>query len=401
MSLRRKLAVIALVYVIEGFPMGVYQSLLPAYFTSFVDLEGDLPVFGWLGFLYLAWSAKVLWSPLVDRFGERRQWIAGAMITMTLCCVGIANAEPTPLGTFLWGCVVLYCLASATQDVAIDAYSIGLVERGEEGPFNSMKAAAYRLGMLTAGSGLLLLPRWIGWDGTFAAAALLSTAFAVSVRLAPPVPVPLESRRSTVAPLRRWLSQSRVLPVFFFVLLYRVGDKAMAPMVMPFWRTRGLAYEEIAAINAAFGVGATIVGAIVGGIAVARIGIGRSLWAMGLFALASNLGYAAVANAPETGRLAVYAASMLESFTAGLAGAAFLSYLMRICEKEHAAVQYALLTAVYALSGALIALPSGWLTERVGYAAYFALTAALALPAFAFLPRARAWIGEDRPYSRS
>jgi PAT family beta-lactamase induction signal transducer AmpG len=350
-SLRRKLAIIALVYVIEGFPMGLYQGLLPAYFTSFVDLEGDLPIFGWLSFLYVAWSAKVLWSPLVDRFGERRQWIAGAMITMTLCCVGIANADPAPLGVFLWGCVVLYCLASATQDVAIDAYSIGLVDRGEEGPFNSMKATAYRVGMLTSGSCLLLLPRWIGWDGTFAAAALLSAAFAASVRLAPPVPVPLESRRATIEPLRRWLSQTSVLPVFFFVLLYRVGDRAMAPMVMPFWRARGLAYEEIAAINAFFGVGATILGAV--------------------------------------------------SFTAGLAGAAFLSYLMRICEKEHAAVQYALLTAIYALSGAIIALPSGWLTERMGYAAYFALTAALALPAFAFLPRARAWIGEDRPYFRS
>jgi PAT family beta-lactamase induction signal transducer AmpG len=169
-------------------------------------------------------------------------------------------------------------------------------------------------------------------------------------------------------------------------------------MVMPFWRARGLAYEDIAAINAFFGVGATILGAVVGGIGVARFGIGRSLWATGILALASNLGYATAANFPEAGRLGVYSASMVESFTAGLAGAAFLSYLMRICEKEHAAVQYALLTAIYALSGAIIALPSGWLTERIGYAAYFALTAALALPAFAFLPRARAWIGEDRPY---
>jgi PAT family beta-lactamase induction signal transducer AmpG len=120
---------------------------------------------------------------------------------------------------------------------------------------------------------------------------------------------------------------------------------------------------------------------------------------MGAVALASNLGYAAAAGFPASGRLGVYGASMMESFTAGLAGAAFLSFLMRICEKEHAAVQYALLTAVYALSGSIIALPSGWLTERIGYAAYFALTAAIALPAFAFLPRARAWIGDDRPYS--
>jgi PAT family beta-lactamase induction signal transducer AmpG len=399
-SLRRKLAIIALVYVIEGFPMGVYQGLLPIFFT---DLDAPLTLFGWLSFLYFAWSAKVLWSPLVDRFGERRQWIAGAMLTMALCCVGIANAGDDPLGVFLWGCIMLFCVASATQDVAIDAYSIGLADRGEEGPFNSMKATAYRIGMLLSASGLLLLVRWIGWDGTFAAAALLCTAFAASVRFAPPVAVPLESRRATIEPLRRWLSQPSVVPVFVFVLLFRVGDRAMAPMVMPFWRGRGLAYEEIAAINALFGMGATILGAIIGGIAVARYGIGRSLWLMGAVALASNLGYAAAAAYPASGHAGVYAASMLESFTAGLAGAAFLSYLMRICQKEHAAVQYALLTAVYALSGSIIALPSGWLTERIGYAAYFALTAAFALPAFAFLPRARAraWIGDDRPYSET
>jgi PAT family beta-lactamase induction signal transducer AmpG len=189
-----------------------------------------------------------------------------------------------------------------------------------------------------------------------------------------------------------------VLPVFFFVLLYRIGDRAMGPMVKPFWVDWGFANEEIAFFNTTLGILATILGTIVGGIGVARLGIGRSLWAMGILALAPNLGYATAANFPEVGRLGVYAASITESFTSGLAGAAFLSYLMRICEKEHAAVQYALLTAVYALSGATLALPSGWLTERFGYAAYFALTAAMALPAFAFLPRARAWIGEDRPY---
>jgi PAT family beta-lactamase induction signal transducer AmpG len=395
-SLSRKLAIVALVYVLEGFPMGVFRDLLPMYFARH---DVPLTAFGWLGFLYIAWSAKVLWSPLVDRFGERRHWITGAMAAMAFALVGIGRADPSQLSVFLWGCIGVYCVASATQDVAIDAYSIGLAERGDEGPFNSMKATAYRVGLLVAGSGLLFLPRWITWEGTFVAAALLSVAFSASVRLAPAVPVPLESREATVEPLKRWLSQGAAVPVLAFVFLYRVGDQAMGPMVKPFLVHRGFLDEEVGVINGIFGVGATILGAVVGGIGVARFGIGRMLWLMGTVALASNLGYAAAAGFPESGRIGVYAASMMESFTAGLAGAAFLSYLMRICQKEHAAVQYALLTAVYALSGSFIALPSGWLTERIGYAAYFALTAAMALPAFAFLPRARAWIGDDRPYS--
>jgi PAT family beta-lactamase induction signal transducer AmpG len=274
------------------------------------------------------------------------------------------------------------------------AYAIGLTDRGEEGPINSMKVTAYRAGLLAAGSGLLFLPRWIGWPGTFAVAAAFSAAMAVSVFTAPRVAVPAESRRETLIPLRRWLGREGAVPALLFILLYRVGDRAMGPMVMPFWVDRGFSDEEIATVSGAFGVGATVVGAIVGGAVVARIGIGRSLWVLGALALASNLGYAAAAAFPGSGHAGVYAASIVESFCGGLATAAFLSYLMRICQREHAAVQYALVTAIYALAGSLISMPSGWLTDQLGYARYFALTALYALPAFFFLPRARGWVGD-------
>jgi PAT family beta-lactamase induction signal transducer AmpG len=183
-----------------------------------------------------------------------------------------------------------------------------------------------------------------------------------------------------------------VFSVMAFILLYRVCDRAMGAMVAPFWVDRGFAAEQIATFKGALGVVATMLGAIVGGFVVARLGIGRSLWVMGVLAVASNLGYAAAAAFPAWGNLGVYAASVIESFCSGLVGVAFLSYLMRICEKEHAAVQYALVTAIYALAGTLISLPSGWITEQLGYAQYFALTALYALPAFAFLQRARAWL---------
>jgi PAT family beta-lactamase induction signal transducer AmpG len=208
----------------------------------------------------------------------------------------------------------------------------------------------------------------------------------------PRVPVPAASRTETWSALQRWLGRSGVLHVAAFVLLYRVGDRAMGPMVKPFWVDRGFADEEIAAISTTLGALATVVGAVVGGGIVGRVGIHRSLWVLGGLALASNLAYAAAAAFPESGRSGVYAASIVESFCAGLATAAFMSFLMRICEKDHAAVQYALLTAIYALAGSLVAVPSGWLTEQLGYAGYFVLTTVFALPAFAFLRGARSWI---------
>ncbi len=392
MTLRRKLSVIALVYVIEGFPMGVYATVWPVFLRGQGVSRTEI---GLLSGLAMAWSLKVLWSPLVDRFGERRQWIACSLVAMALCLLTLSNVDASHLGPLLWSVLALYCLASATQDIAIDAYTIGLVDRGEEGPANSMRVTAYRVGLIAAGGGLLFLPRWIGWNGTFGVAAAASALMAAAVYAAPAVAVPAESRKDVLPSLRLWLGQGGAVPVLLFVLLYRVGDRAMGPMVHTFWVDRGFAYEEIASVSTTLGALATILGAIVGGGVVARIGIGRSLWMLGALALASNLAYAAAARFPESGRTGVYAASIVESFCGGLATAAFLSFLMRICQKEHAAVQYALLTAVYALAGSLVAMPSGWFTERLDYAGYFALTAVFGLPAFAFLPGARRWIGAE------
>lgn len=394
-SLKRKLSIIAWVYVIEGFPMGLYADVWPVYFRR----QGvSLAEIGLLSGLSIAWSAKVLWSPLVDRFGDRRQWIAGALLAMSACLATLATAPALSITPLIWFALALFCAASATQDIAIDAYTIGLVDSGEEGPTNSIRVGAYRIGLIASGGGLLLLPRWIGWPGTFAVAAGLMALMSLTLAAVPRVPVPEESRRETGQALRRWLGRPGAWQVALFVLLYRVGDRAMGPMVKPFWVDQGFSDESIAFVSTTLGALATIIGALAGGGFVGRFGIGRGLWILGGFALASNLAYAAAAASPEAGHLAIYAASVVESFCGGLATAAFLSFLMHICEKEHAAVQYALLTAIYALAGSIVATSSGWFTERLGYAGFFALTAVYALPAFLFLQGARQWI-HDRPAS--
>jgi PAT family beta-lactamase induction signal transducer AmpG len=191
----------------------------------------------------------------------------------------------------------------------------------------------------------------------------------------------------------RWISREGSIPLLLFVLLYRVGDIAMGPMLKAFWVDRGFTNAEIALWSVGMGVAAFVVGAAVGGWVVWKLGIGRALWLLGGLALLSNLAYAWAASLPATAgaslKTAVYGASIVESLCGGMASAAFMSFLMRVCQKEHAAVQYALLTAVYALPGWFVGMGSGWMTERLDYAAYFALTGAMALPAFAALPRAQ------------
>ncbi len=391
MSLRHKLAVVAAVYLIEGFPMGIFRDVIPVY----LRVEGaSLAAIGAVSGLYLAWSAKALWSPLVQRYGEYRAWIAGALVTMAAVLAWLAHASAMgrPPDTALWIALGAFCVASATQDIAIDAYTIGLIDRGEEGPTNGVRINAYRVALLVAGGGLMLLPGRVGWAAAFGVAALLAAAMSVSLAAIPRVEVPPEARRDLWGSFRSWRARSGALGVFAFVLLFRVGDFAMAPMLKPFWVDRELSLDEIALVSTTAGTVATMIGAGIGGWVVARIGIGRALWVVGALALISNLGYAAAAAFPETGRAGIYAASIGESFASGLAAAGFLAYLMRICEPRYAAVQYAVLTGIYALPGTFAGAVSGMGVEQLGYAAFFAATGALALPAFAFLPAARRWL---------
>jgi PAT family beta-lactamase induction signal transducer AmpG len=187
-----------------------------------------------------------------------------------------------------------------------------------------------------------------------------------------------------------------VVQVALFILLYKLGDLAIGPMIRPFWLDRGLSTTEIGLITGSVGIVASIAGGLAGGIFVTRFGIFHGLWFLGIWQSASNLTYAWVAVYPDTGNWGIYAASVAESFCGGLGTSAFLAFLMSICKKEFSATQYALLSALFRVTGILAGAVSGWTTEYMGFAAYFSLTFFLSLPAFAFLFHARSWVPEDR-----
>jgi PAT family beta-lactamase induction signal transducer AmpG len=411
MPLRRKLAWIALLYFAEGLPFGIVKEVVPVYFK----VSGvSLTEIGLASLLGLPWTLKVIWSPLVDRFGERRVWVTGCLVVLALFTALVPLFEPGAPTFGLWTVLLAVTVASATQDVAIDAYTIGLVDRGEEGDANGVRVSAYRVALIASGGGLVFFAPVIGWPAVFAVAAALFAGLAVSTWGAPRIVVAVEERRRWLAPMRRWLLRPGAWAVFLFVLGYKLGDAALGPMIKPFWIDRGLTVGEIGVVSTSFGVLATIAGALVGGRFTSRWGILRALFVLGLVQALSNLGYAGVAwlDLPvrqgvvasfadalravgEPGRSLVYAASMVESFAGGLGSAAFLAFLMHICEKEHAAVQYAALSAVFALSRDVAGAISGWATTRLGYAPYFALTFLLAFPALALLPIVRTWIHDS------
>jgi PAT family beta-lactamase induction signal transducer AmpG len=396
-DLRRTLTWIAVLYFAEGLPFGIAYDVWPVYFR----VHGvSLAEIGLMSLLSLPWTLKMLWAPMVDRFGARQHWVAVCLVVLGLATLAVVPQDAAHPSRLLWGVLLLFTTASATQDIAIDAYAVDVSTPESTGPINGTRVSAARVALLVGGGGAVTLAGLTGWAPLWIALAALFFVFAMVALGSPRVELDQKARRSAVRPVLRWLVRWEMVPVVLFVPLYKLGDSTLGRMVKPFWVDRGYSLEEIGLISVTFGVVLTIAGALAGGWFVKRFGIFRALLWLGIAQSVSNLGYVAVAGLPLP-RESIYAASLLESFTQGLGTAAFLSFLMNLCEREHAATQYALLSALFALTRDVAGAFSGFGVERLGYASYFALTTVIAVPGLLLLPFVKPRIRETAPPART
>jgi PAT family beta-lactamase induction signal transducer AmpG len=398
MSTRRKLYWVAILYFAEGFPFGIVNDALPVFFRIHGIRLADI---GLLSLVGLPWTLKFLWAPAVDLWGRRRTWVVGCQIFLTLGLLAVLAVDPSHVSPLLWAVVLGLAFFSATQDIAIDAYTIELLDESELGPANGMRVTAYRVALIAAGGLFVAVAGLIGWPAAFIGATVvmaLSCLLSSRLPLLRPNPVSPEGtipragaiERAVWTPLRQFFEYPGFLSVMLFVLTFKLGDMALGPMARPFWVDQHFTPLQIGAVPGTVGVVSTILGALLGGSLTARWGIFRALWVLGIAQAASNLVYATAAALPPSAPI-MYGASIVESFCGGLGTAPFLAFLMSICDKAHAATQYALLSALFGLTRVVAGAVSGWATEEIGYAAYFTLTFFLAWPALALLPWVRRW----------
>lgn len=439
MRLRRKLFWVSVLYFAEGFPFGIAYDLWPVYFR----VHGvSLKEIGLMSLLFLPYTLKPAWAPLVDRFGVRQAWIFACQLALCVVTAILVGLDPSQTNWMLWLVLLAFTTFSATQDIAIDAYAVDVSTPRDVGAINGIRVSFYRAALIASGGLLLVLADIIGWRSVWLLSAALFVALGAAVLASPRVPREPSQRPeagvgqltgyrlltlgaagllvaqayrtdwaslwltlaviagtlalvSFMSPdLLRWAISKEMLPVLAFVLLYKVGDSTLGRMVKPFWVDKGLSATEIGLISTTLGTLLTIAGALLGGWFIARHGIFRGLLWLGITQLVSNFGYVAVA-ALDLPRQSIYVASVVESFTQGLGTTAFLSFLMNLCDKEHAATQYALLSAAFALSRDVAGAFSGIGVEALGYPVYFTFTAFLALPALGLLPWIRSRIRED------
>jgi PAT family beta-lactamase induction signal transducer AmpG len=399
---QKKLGIVALLYFIQGAPAGILWEVLPVFFR----VNGvSLRAIGGLRLLELPYSLKVFWSPLVHRYGDRRMWVLACMLGIGAVLFILPFIELAAVGWIVLLLILALTTLSATQDVAIDSYSVALVNREEEGAANGVRASAYRAALVFFGSGMVFLAAAIAWGQLFILGAVLFAILGFFVFAIPRLALPADSRAHWLQGFVGWAGTWRVIPLVLFVLTYKLGEFAIGPMVKPFWvdygksiwPSRDILMFQIGLFPTTLGIILSIVGALIGGAFISRYGVFHAVWFLGLLQAVSNLGYSFVAWM-DLGRFGLYGASMFESLSGGLGTAAFLAFLMNICQKEHATVQYAFLSSIFSLTGRLVGGISGVGAERFGYGNYFALTFLLSLPAYLFLPWVRKWIHEE-PHS--
>ena len=380
---------VTIMYLAQGLPFAIVNTL----FSAYLGFHGvSLRTQGFARLLQLPWTLKVLWSPWVDRLGTPQRWIGASLLGAALALLLAGTAAAT--GGLAWGLplaalLLTISLCSATQDVAIDGYFVRLLAPSEVGIGNGIRVGAYRVAMIIGGGAAVVAAKYLGWAGIFFLLAALLLLLAGVLSRAPAVSrVAQHSWRDWALSLATWLRQPGAWHAFAFILLYKLGDVSLGPMIQPFWIARGMSMVEIGFASSTLGIGASILGAMAGGWYTGRVGVWAALWQLGIAQALSNLGYAAVA-AWTTGKLALFVASLLEHFTGGLGSAAELVLLTRLCDREHAATQYAALTCLFALTRILVGSQSGIGAERLGFANFFFLTFLLSFVAFAFLPGVR------------
>lgn len=362
----------------SGIPYGVVNELVPVWLR--VNGTG-LAELGALTLVGLPWSLKPLWAPFVDRHGHFGQWFRAALFVAAVGTV-VMPAAPPGLGMVLL--LVGLAFASATQDIAIDGYLAARTPPGDQGRINGVRVAAYRAGMAVVGGGAVWAgARW-GWGLAFGAVAAVQAGLLLGMGAVPRTP------QAEAAPVGRWLAtlaawarEPGTLGLFAVLLLYKLGDATMGPMVKPFLLTR-LDAGEVGLLSTTAGAFLVAGGAVIGGELVSRWGLRPALLGLGALQALSNLGYAGAAVVP--GAAAAVAASVMESLTGGLGTAGLMALVMRASRGDQVATRFAVCTAVLGLTRTVSGALSGWGVEALGYASYFTATFVLALPALAAIP---------------
>ena len=410
-SLRLYLQPASLRMLLLGFSAGLPLLLVLGTLSFRLREAGiDRSTIGYLSWVGLAYGVKWMWAPLVDRLpipwltarlGRRRSWLLLSQAVIMVGLVGMALNDPSQVLGPLVACALAVAFASATQDIALDAYRIESAEVNAQAALAATYQTGYRLAMIWAGAGVLwIAARAQGAETTGYAQAAWQTAYLVmAFSLLPgmlmvlgspePVPAAMKPARNVA----EWVQGALVDPfadfwrryrwqavlVLALIAVYRISDVVMGIMANPFYVDMGFTKDEVAAVTKVYGVVMTLLGAFIGGVLSARWGVMRILMLGAILSAASNMLFAWLSGVGHDVTALIWVVSA-DNLASGIASAAFIAYLSSLTNISYSATQYALLSSMMLLLPKFIAGFSGDFVNAYGYAYFFQVTAWLGVP---------------------
>ena len=370
----------------------------------------------------MAYSFKFLWAPLVDRwrlpllgrFGQRRGWLLLAMGVVIAGLLSMAALTPGQLGLFVW-LTVTVAVAGATLDIAVDAYRVEIAPPSAQGALVATYSLGYRIALIISGAVALLLADQTSWANVYRImAAFMVIPVVVCLFAAEPdiTRVRVQNwveglKEGVVEPFADFFRRFGIgmaLVILVFILSMKISDQALVGGIIgPFDLDQGYTLTEIAAVTKVYGIWVGIAGAFLGGVAVARWGIRWPLLVAIVLGAASNLLYLSLIGADGSlARLTVVISG--ENLAQGYLGTTAVAYMSALVNQRYTATQYALFSSLIMLPGKVLGFFSGWIVEVTdGYAIYFIITAAVAVPAvllfFWLYPRVKLAGDDGQPAS--
>lgn len=383
-----------LIMLLIGYAAGLPLLLIGSTLQAWMQNEGvDLTAIGMVSLIGLPYVIKPLWAPLLDRYklpflGRRKGWMALFQILIVACIFGLSLAHPRT--DIIMVCVWAFFIAlfSASQDIVLDAYRREILSDEELGMGSSLYVNGYRLAMIVSGAFALYLADRIPWKEVYQILALCMVPAVLFTFIAPKesehIAVPQDLKTAVVGPLKDFFSRRGAFVVLLFILLYKVGDSMASNMTTPFILDIGYTKTDIATVAKTFGMIATILGGLLGGVMMFRFNMKRSLITFGILQAISTLGFSILPSLPATmTSLAIVIA--FENLASGMGTAAYSAYMASLTNKQFTATQYALLTALMGVPRVILASPTGWMSKVMGWEMFFVFCTVVALPGLLLL----------------
>jgi PAT family beta-lactamase induction signal transducer AmpG len=398
-----------LVAFLMGFSCGLPLLLTISVLQAWMKEEGvDLTVIGLMALVGLPYTLKFLWAPFLDRFtlpflGRRRGWLLVAQLALMFSIVGLGSTDPVSSPWQVAFAAFLVTFFSASQDIVVDAYRREDLSDEELGLGSSLYINGYRIGMLLASGGGLIMADHMPFSMVYLLMAGAMLPGIITTLLAPEpktiMGTPETLKDAVIDPLVEYFSRNGALWILAFILLYKIGDTMASAMTTPFYLDIGFSKTEIGAVVKLFGFWATIVGGLLGGIFMIRLGINQSLWIFGFLQAISTACFAVLAHVGHSLPTLSWVIGF-ENFSSGMGTAAYAAFMASITNKKFTATQYALLTSLMGVPRVMASAPTGFIAKNLGWEAFFIFCTLIAIPGMLLLLKFAPWVSKPKDEAR-